>query len=462
MLIPVGTERDLTQIPYLSYALVAANVLVFLAVLFLVPPEMVTGVGAPVEEEAESPEAEVLEELEGPETAEEPGTTEVTVVQRNQFVVAAYELGFIPADVQWYAVISAMFLHGGWFHLLFNMLFLWIFGRHLEDVLGRGWFALLYFSSGIAALLLHYVMTLALAKQDMDIPAIGASGAIAGVLGLFAVRFYRTGVRIWVLFIYTVSLPAVLFLGAWLFNEVWLGVGALASATQTSVANWAHIGGFLYGMLMALVLHLETEAGEEYSLEDAEVAFQLGNWAEVIERFSDVLTREPENVRAHEALAKAYGMTRDDERSVYHYHSAISLLADRSEPRQTMLTYRDFKQMFPEQELPTSLRYQVACACEVGGDPVTALREFSAILEADPEGPQAEMSLLKKAQITLQHLHRPQEALALFQEFLAKHGSSLWAVAAQDGVQEAQAMISGHRRPSTGRPEAGRPRFPGR
>jgi len=464
MLLPYATDRDLKHIPYVTYALVAINVLVFLGVLFLVKPETVSGVATRGEKAAGKAEPEVPEGIIVPKGEEQPETKAVKVAGRSPFEVAAYRFGFVPAQVKWYTIVTAMFFHGGLLHLLFNMWYLWIFGRHMEDVLRSRMFALLYFSSGIAAMLLHYVMTLLFARPDMGIPALGASGAIAGVLGLFAIRFYRTGVRFTFMFIRTVSVPAIYALGVWLAQEVWAGVSALASpaAAQTSVASWAHVGGFLYGMLMALVLHLESEAGEEYLVQDAEAALEIGNWDKVIEGFSEVLVKEPDNLRAHMALAKALGMTNDEARSVYHYHTAISLLAKRSEPRQTMLVYRDFKTTFPHQELPSNLRYQVACACEVGGDPVTAHREFSALLEIQPPPPEAQMALLKKAQITLSHLHRPQEAVKLFQEFLEKYGDSMWAVAAEDGIQEAQAMISGRRLPPTARPGPGPSRFPGR
>ncbi|MFQ6131307.1 MAG: rhomboid family intramembrane serine protease [Armatimonadota bacterium] len=464
MLIPYATERDLKRTPYVTYVLVALNVVVFLGVFALVQPETTAGVAVRSSEPSEEAGPEVPEGIIVPEEEEEAPTEAVERVERNAFEVAALRFGFVPGSIKWYTIVTAMFLHGGLLHLLFNMLFLWIFGRHVEDALGSAWFALLYFSSGIAALLLHYVMTLAFARQDMGIAAIGASGAIAGVLGLFAVRFYRTGVLLTVMFLRSVALPAIVFLGIWLAQEVWAGVSAIAtaSATHTSVANWAHIGGFLYGMLMALVLHLETEAGEEYLLKDAEEALAIGNWEKVIEGYSDVLVKEPENLDAHIALAKAYGMTRDDERSVYHYHTAISLLAQRSEPRQTMLIYRDYTQMFPDRPLPPNLRYQIGCACEVGGDPATAHREFSAILEIEPPPAEAQMALLKKAQITLRNLHRPQEAIKLFEEFLAKFGDSMWAVAAQDGIQEAQGMISGQRPPPVAGPGTGPSRFPGR
>lgn len=146
-------------------------------------------------------------------------------------------------------VFSSMFLHGGIAHLAGNLLFLWIFGDNLEDELGHGRFLLFYLACGAAATLAQ-----GLADTRSIVPTIGASGAIAGVLGGYLVLFPRarivTLVPLFVLFP-LVELPAVLYLLLWFLFQFLMGSAGLASGTGAAggVAYWAHIGGFVAGLL---------------------------------------------------------------------------------------------------------------------------------------------------------------------------------------------------------------------
>ena len=151
-----------------------------------------------------------------------------------------------PTHVEWWRVVTHMFMHGGWLHLLGNMWFLWLFGDNVEDRLGRGRFALLYAAAGLVAL-----ASQVLAEPGSPIPMVGASGAVAGVLGAYLVLFPRASVQV-LLPLGFVLLPmlwqARVFLGLWLGTQV---VNALVTANGPGVAWWAHIGGFLVGMALA-------------------------------------------------------------------------------------------------------------------------------------------------------------------------------------------------------------------
>lgn len=146
-----------------------------------------------------------------------------------------------------YTVITHMFMHGGWFHLIGNLWFLWIFGDNVEEALGHGHFLLFYLLCGIAAAAAQMTTSPASA-----IPMVGASGAIGGVMGGYARLFPHA--RIYTLiflgfFITTVSLPAIIMLGYWFLIQLLGGIPALSS-TGGGVAFWAHIGGFLAGVLL--------------------------------------------------------------------------------------------------------------------------------------------------------------------------------------------------------------------
>lgn len=150
--------------------------------------------------------------------------------------------------------IVSMFLHGGWVHLIGNMWFLWIFGDNVEDRMGHVGFLLFYVSAGVAATVAHAAL-----NPSSIVPAIGASGAIAGVLGAYIVLFPRGRVLTLVFLFYflqLVELPVVLFLGFWFVTQLFSGVASLPFAGEAAggVAWWAHVGGFLFGMLCGFVL----------------------------------------------------------------------------------------------------------------------------------------------------------------------------------------------------------------
>jgi len=151
-------------------------------------------------------------------------------------------------------VFVSMFLHGGWLHLLGNMLFLFVFGRSVEDRYGHFKFLFLYFLSGFAGAILHIIL-----NAGSRLPSIGASGAIAGVLGAYFVSFPRariTTLIFLIFFFWTIELPAILVLGYWFLIQFVAGyqMMAIQSATGGGVAWWAHVGGFMTGAMLAVVL----------------------------------------------------------------------------------------------------------------------------------------------------------------------------------------------------------------
>jgi membrane associated rhomboid family serine protease len=165
-----------------------------------------------------------------------------------------YQWAVVPAQFAWLTVLTSMFLHGGWLHILGNMLYLWIFGDNVEDRLGHVRFAAFYLFCGAAAALAHVYI-----NPGSKIPTIGASGAIAGVMGAYFVLYPRSRVLALVpLFIIweIVEVPAIFFLGLWFVMQFFAGVGSISDASPDSggVAFWAHIAGFAAGSLAVLAL----------------------------------------------------------------------------------------------------------------------------------------------------------------------------------------------------------------
>lgn len=176
---------------------------------------------------------------------------------------AIMQIAFIPARLWLPAhlfanlqtILFSMFLHGGFLHVGSNMLYLWIFGDNIEDRLGHGRYALFYLLCGSIAALTH-----AFANPSSTLPAIGASGAIAGVLGAYLILFPRARVTTLIpifVFIMIRELPAVLILGLWFVLQLFSGVGSLGvrdAQDLGGVAYFAHIGGFVAGMILVILM----------------------------------------------------------------------------------------------------------------------------------------------------------------------------------------------------------------
>lgn len=208
-MIPLRDSQPSYSTPYVTIALIITNVMVFLYTVSLDP------------------------------------------FSRNHFIM---EYGMIPARFQMIDVLTSMFMHGGWLHLIGNMWFLWIYGDNVEDVLGHGKYLLFYLLCGVAASLGHYALSM-----DSRVPTVGASGAIAGVMGAYLIKFPHSRIVTLVpifVFVTTIEVPAVLILVYWFVIQFFSGVGSIAHSqiSQGGVAWFAHVGGFLAGMLLIMTM----------------------------------------------------------------------------------------------------------------------------------------------------------------------------------------------------------------
>ncbi|MEO0350325.1 MAG: rhomboid family intramembrane serine protease [Cyanobacteria bacterium P01_A01_bin.15] len=158
---------------------------------------------------------------------------------------------------EWVTLISSQFLHGGFAHLGGNMLYLWIFGNNIEDQMGHGRFLIFYLACGALAGLAQWVFA-----PVSTVPTLGASGAIAGVMGAYIIRFPKAQILtlLPLIFIFTTArIPAVFFLGWWFVQQAFYGVaglGANADMGTGGVAYWAHAGGFVFGVVLGPLLGL--------------------------------------------------------------------------------------------------------------------------------------------------------------------------------------------------------------
>lgn len=203
-MLPLGDDNsDRRTFPFVTYALIAINVLVFVLL--------------------ELPQGENLDAF-----LNRWGTIPAQIVAGNGLVT----------------LITSMFLHGGWLHLGSNMLFLWIFGDNVEDAFGHVLYLVFYLVCGIAASLAQVLV-----DTSSNIPGVGASGAIAGVLAAYIVLFGGRPVRVLMQGVLT-SVPSYVMIGLWIVTQLFAGFGGQSDG----VAYWAHIGGFIAGLVLTFLL----------------------------------------------------------------------------------------------------------------------------------------------------------------------------------------------------------------
>ena len=157
-----------------------------------------------------------------------------------------YTFGFIPNSINLFTILSSMFIHGGFGHILSNMWFLYIFGDNIESILGHIKFLIFYFLCGFGAAFTQYII-----DPNSSIPMVGASGAIAGVLGAYMISFPKAKVHVFafiIIFITTLTVPAQIILGLWFLIQLSSGLNSLGIDTNGGVAWFAHIGGFISGV----------------------------------------------------------------------------------------------------------------------------------------------------------------------------------------------------------------------
>ena len=215
-MLPIQDEIRAHRFPFVNYSLIALNIIVF-----------------------------ILELMAGPQL--EAALYEIALIPAN--VTAGFDLGDMKA------IFTSMFLHAGLSHLLGNMLYLWIFGDNVEDRIGHFWYLVFYLAGGVVAAFAHVAL-----NPNSVIPTVGASGAIAAVLGAYLILFPQVKVLTFVpigFFLRLTLLPASLLLGFWFVLQLFNGLLTLGLADMGGTAFWAHIGGFVFGVLIGWLINKE-------------------------------------------------------------------------------------------------------------------------------------------------------------------------------------------------------------
>lgn len=226
-MVPLRDDNPVSITPYVTYGLIVANILVFIYELTLSP--------------------EGLEAF-----------FRIWAIVPRELTTEFQDLSLI-ADPEWVTLITSQFLHGGFLHIAGNMLYLWIFGNNVEERLGHVKFLIFYLACGVLAGLTQWFFS-----TGSTIPSLGASGAIAGVMGAYILRYPKANILTLVplgIFITTLRIPAVFYLGFWFLQQAFYGVAGLNAPANVGmesggVAYWAHAGGFVFGAVLGPVLGL--------------------------------------------------------------------------------------------------------------------------------------------------------------------------------------------------------------
>ncbi len=400
--IPLGTTRPRWRTPYLTYVLIGANVVVFIA-------QMAWGEAMPP--------------------------------------------GFVPGRPSLFAWVASMFMHAGVFHLLGNMLFLWLFATLTEDVFGAWLLLAFYFASDLGATLLHAFVGALFLPGSLETPVVGASGAIAGIMGLSAACFLRTKVRVWYLFWFwivflrtgVVEVGAPVFLGLWGGWEVIQGLvktplEAAYGGGGGGVAHWAHVGGFAVGLAGALALKLRKRVvysdlveGRRPVTGQFEAYRQAGELEQMVER-------SPEDADSWHALGRARESSGRLDKAGEAYERALGLFLRERRGAEAVEAYKAMREYREMPALPEALVFLLACALEDGGSRKEAFGLFQQLALAGGRGPQTETALLRAAGIARELPGYRVQAEECYRALLRDFPHSAWRGLAMEGLARLRAL----------------------
>jgi membrane associated rhomboid family serine protease len=364
----------------------------------------------------------------------------------------AERFAFIPAHPRPIAYLSSTFLHGGWSHLIFNMWFLWLAGFVLEDVWGRPLYLAFYLTAGIAATQLD-----AWANPGSIAVSYGASGAIAGLMGAFLVRFPTLKIRLvwffgsWLSGFWGLWLQAYWLLPLWLGMEIYYGK---MIGQNDGVAHWAHVGGFIFGALAALTLRysgLEQKANKaideklswttDSEINQASHLLEQGKLDEAAEILKRYLANKPASFSAWSTLRIVHWRKNDIPACREATRKVCELNLQAGMYAAAWQDYEEFLNLGGGNLGPTPWLELCRVAEEQNGYK-RALNEYQKLATAYPSERQGLMAQVCAARILLKRLDRPDDALALYKRALASAVPHLDLERdIQSGIQEAEVTL---------------------
>ena len=443
MIIPIGHEdQQVKRLPWVTIALVIVNVAVFI-LTSQVAQQQAAETRARAQETlryfAEHPHLQLPSELRNVIPSQPlPADHSLTGLAEEQtkldglvgeFRASAkrnvyWKFGYIPADPSLLALFTSMFLHGGWMHLLGNMLFLWLTGGSLEDRWGRVCFFLFYIASGVVAALIHGVMI-----PQSHVPMVGASGAIAGLMGAFLVRLATTRIRFFYWFIIfrgTFTMPAYVALPFWLLQQFSMA----RSGAGGGIAVWAHIGGFLFGAVIALVIWLsgfeakilvpavarKTSWSASDQLTAALGMLDGGDADGGIRSLVALLKKSPNNIEARATLVGAYTQKGDTDSAGRESGRLVSAYLAARDMEGALAALEEHRRAHPDVALSMRSLLALAAYREKQEQYAEAADLYQRAIQAWPDDPLGPKALISYGRLILEVFHEPDAALELLEQ----------------------------------------------
>jgi membrane associated rhomboid family serine protease len=391
-----------------------------------------------------------------PEQLQEELDSLTSQYQQLEATSISEQYAFIPAHPKPITYITANFLHGGWLHLVGNMWFLWLAGFVLEDAWGRPLYAIFYLIAGVAALQFH-----AWSNPGSTVPTLGASGAVAALMGAFLVRFPKMKIEMmWTFGLFRFvglrsrrfKAPAFALLPLWLAMEIFYGT---LFGHTSGVAHWAHVGGFAFGALAAFGLRysgLESKANQQIekdlSLEsDAEIlqASELidnGQLDSATALLNNYLTKKPDSVDAHRLMLQVHHRKGNETATIELLAGLCAIHLKAREDELAWRTYEEFRNAGGK-NLTAATWLEMCRSGERLEYFDRALSEYEELVKTYPADKQSIPALLGAARLCLKRLNQPARALALFETAEKSPVPHLdWEQSITSGIREAKAAFS--------------------
>lgn len=372
------------------------------------------------------------------------------------------QYAFVPAHPKAISYLTANFLHGGWMHLIGNMWFLWLAGFVLEDAWGRGLYSAFYLIAGAAALQID-----AWSNPGSMVPTVGASGAVAALMGAFLVRFPKMKIEmLWVLWLSITRLirtgnPFRYYrfkLSAYWLLPLWLGIEIFSGALfpGDGVAHWAHVGGFVFGALVAVAIQysgLEHKANKaieekigwtnEAELEQASAMMEQGQFDEALQLLTGYVATKPSSLDAWALMRQIHTRQGNTKSFLDATVKTCSLHLRAHEIEAAFQDYAEFVDAGGG-KMPAATWLELCKGAEEMQEFDRALSEYQDLAQSYPAERQALTAQLSAARLCLKKLNRPQDALTLYQAAAKSPIPHLdWEPLIQSGIKEAKAAVSG-------------------
>jgi membrane associated rhomboid family serine protease len=356
---------------------------------------------------------------------------------------------FVPAHPRPLSYLTSMFLHNGWLHLIGNMWFLWLAGFILEDRWGRVIYPIFYLLAGVAASLFHVLF-----HPGSLAPVLGASGAIAALMGGFLVRFPKLKIEMmWFMLIFRVRFKTYAYwlLPMWLFMEIFYGS---LFGQSTGVAHWAHVGGFIFGALAALVIQrtgLEQKANaviedkigwtaDPAVLQGTEFMEQ-GKLDEAIAVLQKHVAVKPDAADAYAILRQLYWRKQD---LPAHLETTVKLCQLHLKAQDAEAAWEDFQEYSNAggERMPAATWLELCRMAEGRQDYERAVKEYEHLAKAHPAEKQSLLSLLSAGRLCLKKLNRPADALLYYKAASVSSVPHLdWDSNIRTGILESEKLL---------------------